>query len=266
MPVLLFDNIRTIDLAEGVNTRLLLYALSTVLITFFLLCLIIPRLEKDSRRIGVMIQGIFRSNYILFGIPVAQMLWGREQLGDTAALVALLIPLFYVLAVLALEIFLGGRVNWGRILRNTLTNPLIIGAVAGLLLLLSGLALPKFAAVAVSNFGKVATPLALTALGGGFRFAGAKNCLRPLLITVTGRLIVMPAVWLTLAALLGFRDLAMISLLPVYASPVAVSSYTMAQQMGGDEELASQHVVYSSVFSIVTMFIAIFIMKELKLF
>jgi hypothetical protein len=40
----------------------------------------------------------------------------------------------------------------------------------------------------------------------------------------------------------------------MFASPAAVSSYTMAQQMDGDAELAGQLVVFTTVFSLVTLF------------
>jgi len=114
--------------------------------------------------------------------------------------------------------------------------------------------------------GRAATPMALAAMGGAFRFEGAKNCLKPLVIVIIGRLILMPAFWLTVAALLGFRGHAFISLLSLYGAPVAVSSYSIAVQMGGDSELASQIVVYTSICSIITLFLLTFITKSLGLY
>ncbi|MEL7622785.1 MAG: AEC family transporter [Clostridiales bacterium] len=266
MPALLFENVRIIDLAAGINYSLILYGTVSTLITFIVLCTLIPRLEKEDSRRGVMIQGIFRSNFILFGLAVARSLWGQEELGDTAILIAVMIPLFNVLAVLALEIFRGGKVYWPRILRNLVTNPLIISSLLGLAVLYSGIRLPAFITTTTSNLGKVATPLALAALGGCFRFEAVKSCLRPLVITVAARLVIMPVIWLTIAVFLGFRGLALISLLPFYGAPTAVASYTMAQQMEGDCELAGQIVVYTSILSIFTIFGFIVIFKSLALF
>ena len=58
----------------------------------------------------------------------------------------------------------------------------------------------------------------------------------------------------------------MITLLPLFGSPVATSSFAMAQQMGGDSDLAGQLVVYTSIFSIFTMFLWIVVLKSLCLF
>ena len=70
----------------------------------------------------------------------------------------------------------------------------------------------------------------------------------------------------TLGALLGFRDAAFVSLLGVFASPTAVNSFTMAQQMGGDAELAGDTVVVTSAVSMLTMFLWVFLFKSLGMF
>ena len=50
-----------------------------------------------------------------------------------------------------------------------------------------------------------------------------------------------------------------------YQTPVAVSSYIMAQQAGADGQLAGQLVVFSSVLSIFTLFVTIFILRTMGL-
>ena len=80
------------------------------------------------------------------------------------------------------------------------------------------------------------------------------------------KLIVSPGLFLGLGALLGFRGVAFVSLIGIFASPTAVNSFTMAQQMGGDDKLAGQLVVFSSILSIGTMFLLIFFLKELAFF
>ena len=53
------------------------------------------------------------------------------------------------------------------------------------------------------------------------------------------------------------------SLLAIFAGPPAVASFTMAQQLGGDAELAGNSVVMGSAFSFVTIFIWISLFKGL---
>ena len=54
-------------------------------------------------------------------------------------------------------------------------------------------------------------------------------------------------------------------LIALFASPTAVSSFTMAQQMDGDSQLAGQLVVFGSLFSILTIFLWVFSFKQLGL-
>ena len=117
----------------------------------------------------------------------------------------------------------------------------------------------------VSDISKIATPLAFILLGSSFKFSAFSAYIKQLLITVLGKLIIVPAIILYIAALLGFRDIELTCLLSVFASPTAVSSYTMAQQMDGDDLLAGQIVVFTSLLSIITVFLWIFILKQLYL-
>ena len=266
LPVLLFENIRSFDLSQGLDIRLTAFALSSVLVTYGLLFFFVPLVESDRSRRGVMIQGIYRSNYIIIGVPMTQTILGRENIGFTAALIGIIIPLFNIMAIIAMEVYRDSKIDWGRLLKNVLKNPFVIATFFGFSILLSGIALPPFISTTTVSIGRAATPMALAAMGGCFRFAGAKNCMRQLVITVTGKLVFMPALWLTIAALLGFRGHSFISLMSLYGAPVAVSSYSIAQQMGGDSELASQIVVYTSVFSILTLFLITFITKSLGLY
>ena len=68
---------------------------------------------------------------------------------------------------------------------------------------------------------------------------------------------------LTPAVLLVWRGVALASLLPVFASSTAVNSFTMAQQMGGDAELAGNIVVATSALCSLTMFFWCFLFKSL---
>ena len=115
----------------------------------------------------------------------------------------------------------------------------------------------------ICDISKIATPLALIAVGGAVDFKKIKGNIKQLLIGMTGKLIVTPAIILSSAVILGFRTSELAILLALAASPVAVSSYTMAQQMQGDDELAGQLLMFGTAVSIVTVFLWIFILKQM---
>ena len=175
LPVLLFYNVYTTDLGTAVDIRLILYAASGVLILFFLLVLIVPRLEKENPKRGVLIQGVFRSNFVIFGIPVATSIYGEGNVGTTAMLIATIVPLFNVLAVISLEIFRDSQINVKKIAKGVITNPLIIAAVIGIIFLLIGIQLPSSVLSTVKDISKMATPLGLILLGASFSFSDIKK-------------------------------------------------------------------------------------------
>ena len=173
--------------------------------------------------------------------------------------------MFNILAVVCLETFRGGKPDVKKILRGIATNPLIIASVLGIALNLLGIALPTGVKKSVADIGKIATPLSLVVLGAGFRFNAIRGSVRQIAICLTGKLIVSPLLAVVAGVMLGLRNEMLVPVLAVFGSPIAVSSYTMAEQMDGDGRLAASLVVLTSVCSIVTMFLFIFALKQLGL-
>ena len=263
LPVLLFYNIYNTNLAAVMNPRLLAFALGALGSALIALFLLIPLIEKDDRRRGVLVQGIFRGNFVLFGIPVAQALAPPDQVGVAALIIAITVPLNNAISVVILEVFRGGKIDVPRIVKGVITNPNIVGSALGLLLLILNLRLPYALEKTALDFSRVATPLALFLLGGSMSFRSVRGALRPLMIGVLGKLVVLPMVFIPISIWMGFRNIELITLMVLFGAPTAVASYTMAQQMDGDGELAAQIIVFGSAFSVLTMFVMIFTLKQL---
>ena len=237
LPCLLYYNIYCSDLSGSFDPLLMAYAVGGVLLTFGLALGYTLLTEKLPERRGVLIQGMFRSNYVIMGIPVATALLGADQLGTVSILIAVIVPLFNMLAVVVLEVFRGQKPKPLHILEQT-----------------------------IQSVSAIASPLQLFLLGAFFQFSGLKTYRCELVTVSIAKLIVSPGLFLGLGALLGFRGVAFVSLIGIFASPTAVNSFTMAQQMGGDAELAGDIVVTTSAASILTMFLWIFLFKSLGMF
>ncbi len=263
LPIYLFQNIATTDLGAAFNPKLLMFGSTGLLVLFLVLMVLIPRIEPENARRGVLIQAIFRSNFALFGLPVALPLCGQERIGPTSLLLGVTVPIFNVLAVIALETFRGGQPSVRKMLKGIATNPLIIGSLLGIAFNLLGVTLPEAVAKSVNDLGRVATPLSLVALGASFTFSSIRAFRRQLFIGVCGRLVAAPLLMLTLGILLGFRDETLVPILIMFGAPTAVSSFPMAQQMGGDSELAASLVVFTSGGAIVTIFLFVFALKQM---
>ena len=262
LPLLLCYNVYHSDVSSIFDKKLIAFGVTGVFLAFFIFFLFVRLTEKNSAKQGVMIQGMFRSNFVLFGLPLATHLCGPEEIGITALMIAIVVPLFNVLSVITLEICRGGSPNIKKIIKGILTNPLILSSILGLIILFTKIPVPHLIDDAVGSMSSVATPLALFLLGASFRFSGAKSSIRQLVTVLLGKLVILPGIMLTIGFFIGFRGVGMATLLSMFASPTAVSSFVMAQEMEGDGELASQIVVWTSTFALMTIFCFLMILKR----
>ena len=187
-------------------------------------------------------------------------------MGVVAISGAIVAPMYNVLAVITLEAYNGKKPSVKKLLFEILKNPLIIGCTLGVLTLTLGIHLPVAVESAVSDMGKATSPMLLFLLGAFFRFSGSKGHMAELVAACVGRLIVIPGVALGVAALLGFRGVEFVTLLVVFSSSTAIASFTMAQQMGGDANLAGDIVVMTSALCSFTLFLWSFLSKQIGMF
>ena len=265
LPILLFFNIYQSDVKSSFNINLITFSVSSIVILFIVLCFLIPKIEKDNKKRGVMIQGIFRSNFVIFGMPIATSIYGEGNIGTTALLIAVIVPLFNLLSVISLELFRDGEINLKKILKGIITNPLIIASAIGILFVTLNITLPKFIEKSVSDIAKIATPLSLILLGGSFSFSHIKEYLNHTIIIVFNKLIFVPLIFIPIAIKLGFRGIELLTILLIFAAPVAVSTFQMSKQMDGDSILAEQSIVFTCLFCIPTVFLWILTLKQLSL-
>lgn len=262
LPMLLFYNIYKTDLQGVFNLKLMIFSATCVIALYLILYLIVPLIEKDNKKRGALLQGLFRSNFVIFGIPITESLFGSEKVGVAALLIAVIVPLFNILSVIALETFRGGKPDFRKISIGIIKNPLIIASCLGILTLLLKIKIPTAMEKTISDVSKIATPLSLILLGASFKFDNIKKYLKQTTIAVVGKTILTPCIILPICIMFGYRGVELSTLMIIFAAPTAISSFTMAQQMDSDSDLAGQIVVFTSAFCVVTVFMWIFILKQ----
>ncbi len=280
LPAMLFVNVYNVESFEAIDWKLVLYSSGVICLLFLLGLGVVAATTSVPDRKGVVLQCIFRSNFAIIGLPLAQALGGEQAVSVAAVISAFSIPLFNIFAVIALSMYApqqGSRkLPVTKILREIVTNPLIIAVALGLVCLglregqvrLWGEAVftlkedCKFLYTAVDFLQAMATPLGLIVLGGQFRFSAVRGLLREILTATLWRLVLAPALGIGGAILLGIRCTAAeyAALIALFGTPVAVSSAIMAREMGGDEQLATQLVVWTSIGSVVTVFLQVCIL------
>lgn len=265
-PPLMFSNLYGKELGNAIDMRLIVFTIVTVLVLYALTVIFVLKIEKSQKTRGAMIQAIYRSNFVIMGIPVVQNVFGRGELAVTAMMVTIIVPLYNIIAVVTLEVFRGSKPNLRDIIKNLIKNPILDGALCGILVLIIGLKMPVAIEIPIDMLAEAASPLALLLLGASFDFSTVSKEKRNLIICLIGRLLIFPAVGLTGGILMGFSGVKLLTLVAIFASPSAVTSFTMAQQMDSDYELAGNCVIFSTAISCFTMFLWIFALKCMGLF
>jgi len=287
LPTMLFCNVYEIESLSAIRWGFVLLATLTVVLLFFIALVLVRFLVPDHKQKGVIMQCTFRSNFAVIGLPLATSMGGAAGTAAASLLAAFTIPVFNVLAVISLSLYSGSeRPSVKKILRDIAHNPMILGVLIGLVLLVIRALLPTDAAGApvftisgdlpwlytvCKRISNLASPLAMLVLGGQFSFDAIHGLRRQLTLGVLCRTVMAPIVGLAIALLCRAIGLLQLSageiagLAALYGSPVAVSSAIMAGQMGNDEQLAGQLVVWTSIVSLLTLFLIIFTLRQLGL-
>jgi predicted permease len=229
---------------------------------------LMPRLMKDRPRAASLAQGIYRNNNFVQGIPLMTSYYGAA--GTVSAMLltsfsALLENFFSVTLFLVISPQESGRRSFFRETARTLTNPIVLACLLGFGFSFLNLSLPSPVMSAVQSVGNMATPLAMLVLGAQFDPAAMKKGLRLTLPASLVHLIVIPGIFVAAAALLGLRDMELSSILFFTGTVNAASGPTLAANMGGAEDLASQLLCLTMVLSTFTLILGIYLLRILGL-
>jgi predicted permease len=220
--------------------------------------------EKDIQ--GVMIQGLYRSNVVIIGLPIASALAPGADLSSAAIVITTVVLIYNVLAIITLSIFNGRKTSPAEIVKKIAKNPLFDACMLGLVFAAFDLHLPNVVERTVTMIGSAATPLMLVILGAFFSFGSLSKYKKALATACMGRLIVIPGIFLTITWLAGFRGVDFATCISLFATPCSVSAFTMTQQIGGDYELAGDIVIMTNAVCSFTIFLWSFIFRLLGCF
>lgn len=255
LPSILFVSVYETDIAKAFNPALILYSVIGTSLIFLLGMIFVPRFEKVRERCGVILQALIRGNEVYFGFPVLASLIGSEYLGPMSIVIVFAVISFNTYSIIALEYFRGEKVDTKKLVRNVITNPMIIATVAATVLAITGINIPTMIMGGISLISQVATPFALFLLGASFNFISTKKYISEVLWVSLLRLIIIPGLVILSTRLMGFPSTDIVILFVTFGVPTAVAGYSLAREMNADYELASQFVVFTSGFSIFSIFI-----------
>ena len=255
LPVLLFEQLATVDFSEVWDIKFILFCFVVTAISITISTLI-SLLWKDRSVKGEFIQATYRSSAALLGIAFIQNIYGTA--GMAPLMIIGSVPLYNIMAVVVLSVFKPGNNSFDKALvKKTLkgiaTNPIIIGIVAGFVWSALKLLMPSILHKTVSSIGATATPMGLMSMGATFEMKKATSKMKPTLVAVFMKLVGFCAIFLPMAALLGFRNEEMIAILVMLGSATTVSCFVMARNMGHEGTLSSGVIMMTTLLSAFTL-------------
>lgn len=252
-PAMLVATLASADVSRVPVGRVALALLGSMLGFAGLLWLLRKRLEMDAAAFTSVFQGALRFNTYV-GVAGAAALHGSAGVTVAAVAVALMVPVVNVLCV-------AGFIAAGTLGPSSLTkslaalarNPLILACVGGIVLNLSGIGLPGWSGQAVELLGRAALPLGLVAVGVALRPQALARLDRGVWAANLVKLLLMPALALSLALLLGLDTVNRDVVLLFAALPTATSAYILARQLGGDAELMAALITGQTLLAMLTL-------------
>lgn len=268
LPALLFMDLSTADFRQVWDTRFVLFCVAATLISVGI-ALGYSLFHKDKSERGEIIQAAYRSSAAILGIAFVNNIYGEATMA--ALMIVGTVPIYNIIAVIVLSLTSpdkeqskGGKELALSTIRGIVTNPIILGILAGIVWSLSGLHQPVIMTKSISYLGNMATPLSLIALGASFKISETKGKIPVTIGIVFIKLVLFCGIFLPAAIWLGFRGEKLIAILVMLGSATTGSCFVMAKNFGHKGAITAFAVMLATLCSAFTLTTWLFVLKSLR--
>ena len=258
LPVQLFRDLATMDVRASFDAKYVLFCAGVTLSSILVIWVLAKLLLKDKHIVGEFVQACYRSSAAILGAAFIQNIYGTS--GMSGLMILGSVPLYNIFAVLiltlespSLDAKSGMKEKLVKSLKGIVTNPILLGIAAGFVWSLLRLPMPTMANKTLSSLAGITSPLALMAIGAGFKGRKALGYIKPTIVATVTKLLILPAIFLPLAVRFGFTDQKLVALLVMLGSVTTPAGYVMAKQMGHEGTLTGSVCAATTVFSALTL-------------
>ena len=268
LPVMFFRDVSRSNFDDFFYGPFVLLALAATTLMFVITWAAAIAYFKNRKVAGTFSQACFRGSYAIMGLPLVAHVMGDAETGLGLMPIALVIPLYNIYSAIALagndEEKLRG-IRGLKIIVKNIFNPLMIGVLIGLAVSLADITMPVIIAVPVDYIAVMTTPLALMVVGGSIDFSKMRSRYKPALVVVFVKLVIGPLIFVPAAVWLGFGAEAVLVLYVMLGTPTAVATYALACNMGGDEDLALNSILFTKLFAVFTFTLGLFLLRTFEI-
>jgi len=268
LPVMLFCEMAKTDIRTDFDLVYLLFCAAVTSLVFFSIWFLSRHFLPDKALIGEFVQVSYRSSAAILGCAIIQSVYG--SLGAAPLMILGSVPLFNLYAILVLSMegpTAHGSTLFSKLrfaLRSAALNPIILGITLGLLAALLGLSpFPSIAQKTLNSLSSLAMPLALLSIGASFQGTKALGHARLSTVAAIIKLLILPALFLPLAIILGFTGSKLLAFLIMLGSTSTPTCYIMARNLGHEGSLSIAVIVLTTILSAFTLTFWIFLARAL---
>ena len=265
LPALLFISVTKTQADSSSNLKLILFGLGVTLIVFLLLEYLSKILIQEKVNRGVVVQGGFRANMGIVGLAYCINAFGDQGLKASSLYMALLTIQFNILAVITLNRSLQKSASCASNLKHIAKNPIIIGVLLALPFAIFSIPLPGLALHTGEYLAQMTLPLALLCIGASLDLKALRLDKHNALLSSAAKLLLVPSLFLSMALACGFRGIELGVIVLMASSPTAAASYMMTKAMGGNAPLAANIIVLTTLGSLITSSLTLFVLRNFAL-
>ena len=263
LPVLLFTDLSSADFVDSFDLKFLLFCAIATSVIFWGVWGLARIFIKDPSKQGEFVQASYRSSAAVMGIALIQNIYGSTTMSGMMILGC--VPLYNIYAVILLQATSpnGHKGSVKKTALAVLKNPIVIGVVLGLLSSLLKISYPQVISTSLNYLARMASPLALICIGGEFNFKSARSVLKYSVAASIMKIVALPVVFVPIAILMGFRTEQLVAIFVMLAGATTPSAYIMARQYGHEGMLTASTVVITTLGSILTLTVFVFLLKSM---
>lgn len=220
---------------------------------------------RDPETRAVLVQSYIYPNLMIFAVPIAANFYGEASIDHIVLNLLIIFPITNMISLIIYEKTSGKRLHPVGILVNTLKSKLIVFPLVGLFLNYVGLSIPALILSPLKSVGSITAPLGLFLIGAGLRFTSFKGNLDAILDCISIRNFLLPALGLLGASLIGFREQSLFSVALFFCSPIAIASYSYVATYTKKADLSAMLVMLTTVFSMISVTVGLYVIKLLDL-
>ena len=230
LPVQLFRDLATMDVRASFDGAYVLFCAAATTASILVIWVLAKLMLKDKHIVGEFVQACYRSSAAILGAAFIQNIYGTS--GMSGLMILGSVPLYNIFAVVILTLEspslsrsaksgMGEKIK--KSLKGIVTNPILLGIAAGFVWSLLRLPMPTMVNKTLSSRAGLTSPLALLAIGAGFKGRAALAYLKPTAVATVTKLILLPAIFLPMAVHFGFTDQKLVALLVMLGSVTSKS-------------------------------------------